>query len=821
MTSVYKLLFTFFIVLLFTKGFSQQPDYSIRISNSKVQVLSVHLQLGSNKDPHGNTLDANSLSFLKNGKPWLPVMGEFHFVRYPKKLWEDEILKMEACGIDIIASYVFWIYHEEEEGKWNWDDNRDLRYFVQLCQKHHVYFFARIGPWCHGEVRNGGFPDWLLKKSRVRKNDSVYFNYVQLFYKQINQQLQGLYFKNGGPVIGVQIENEFGFKNAAGLQHMLTLKKIAREQGIDAPFYTATGWPNSDQKQTELIPVWGAYPEAPWDKRTSKLPLSANYLFDTLRNDPLIGNDILHYDGHDLTKFAGYIYPYATAELGGGNQVTYHRRPIIQAKDVSSLAFTRTGSGANLLGYYMFHGGSNAVGNLSTLQESKATAYPNDYSIINYDFFALIGEWGELRPSYHQLKILHLFLNDFGDQLAQTNTFFPNDAADSAGDTKHLRWSVRSRNGSGFVFISNYQRQKEMHDIPGIQLKLVLDNKTLNIPSNAIIIKKDVQAIWPFHMFLDGMVLTYATAQPLCKLALQKPLYVFFQTEGVVPEYVFDESYVKTMKLVNCKAEKKDKQYKITADKPGTNCLISIQLTDGKTIQILTLTNEQGLHTWKTRLAGKERIFISKQDLMFEDDSFKMQSTGSGRFQFSVYPAFENIITNETKNLQKTADGIFTGCTATMPERKINLSLKKNDELNGIPLSKEMDSVSHLPLYGTNLERIPGASYWDLEIPANALKGLSDAFVQINYYGDTQAAYLNNKLIADDFYTGLPMTLSLKQFAPSIVGNKIVLLVTPLDKSKRIFFEDEVRKNVTTEPAASISNVSVVPQYEIAFRIIK
>lgn len=116
--------------------------------------------------------------------------------------------------------------------------------------------------------------------------------------------------------------------------------------------------------------------------------------------DASIGNDILDYITDDTTNFSGYRYPYATAEMGGGNQITYHRRPIIEADDVTALAYVKTGSGANLMGYYMFHGGSNAIGKLSTLQESKATKYPNDYGIINYDFYAPIGEWGQLRPAY-------------------------------------------------------------------------------------------------------------------------------------------------------------------------------------------------------------------------------------------------------------------------------------------------------------------------------------------------------------------------------------------------------------------------------------
>ena len=424
-TTCYLIFFASIILIVTSFIIPSDSRYTIDISNNNIKIISGHLQLGSNKNPKGEVLDANSLYFIRNGKPWFPVMGEFHFSRYPRAQWEESILKMKAAGIDVISTYIFWIYHEEVEGIWDWKGNNDLHYFASLCAKNHVYLFVRIGPWCHGEVRNGGFPDWLLNKNlKPRKNDSTYFGYVEKYFGQINQQLQGFYFKEGGSIIGTQIENEYRFNNPAGLSHMLTLKRLARDAGIDVPYYTATGWPGSDLKQNELIPVWGAYPEAPWDKRTDKLKPSDNYLFGKLRRDPAIGSDLLG-NQKDTSNYSGYRYPYATAEMGGGNEITYHRRPIIEPDDVTALAYVKTGSGANLMGYYMFHGGSNAIGKLSTLQESKATKYPNDYPIISYDFYSPIGEWGQLQPSYRGFKIFHLFLNDFGDRLVKCKPGFP------------------------------------------------------------------------------------------------------------------------------------------------------------------------------------------------------------------------------------------------------------------------------------------------------------------------------------------------------------------------------------------------------------
>ena len=98
---------------------------------------------------------------IRNGKPWYPVMGEFHYSRYPAQEWEIELRKMKALGVQVVATYVFWIHHEEEQGIWRTDGNLDLRRFLRTCQNVGLEVLLRIGPWAHGECRNGGFPDWL------------------------------------------------------------------------------------------------------------------------------------------------------------------------------------------------------------------------------------------------------------------------------------------------------------------------------------------------------------------------------------------------------------------------------------------------------------------------------------------------------------------------------------------------------------------------------------------------------------------------------------------------------------------------------------
>lgn len=103
---------------------------------------------------------------IKNGKPWFPVMGEMHYSRYRKEWWEESLRKIKAGGVSVVSAYVIWIHHEEEENVFDFEGCRDIGTFVRLCRKVGLSVFLRIGPFVHGEVRNGGFPDWIIQRER-------------------------------------------------------------------------------------------------------------------------------------------------------------------------------------------------------------------------------------------------------------------------------------------------------------------------------------------------------------------------------------------------------------------------------------------------------------------------------------------------------------------------------------------------------------------------------------------------------------------------------------------------------------------------------
>ena len=489
-----------------------------------------HLNMGG-KNPKGEEINVTSRYFTRNGKPWIGVMGEFHFSRYSRENWHRELAKMKAGGITIVSTYLFWIYHEEIEGKMDFGGDNDIRAFIEECKDVGLDVVIRIGPWAHGECRNGGFPDWLLKKDyKLRDNNEEYLAVVKKWYQSIYNEVKGLFYKDGGNIIAVQIENEF-VDNA---EHLAKLKEIAVECGFIAPIYTVTGWNSASGAKIpvdEVVPVFGGYCEAPWENHMNRLSPSPHYFFNRMRNDSAIGTDLIAKTKSDGWQLPYERYPFATCELGGGIEVTHHRRPIIKPMDIYAVSLVKLGDGNNLVGYYMYHGGTNKIGELSTFNETKATGYPNDYPILSYDFQAPLSEYGEVREQYGLLNMLHMFVNDFGEEFA------PMIAVDSANsveadDTNSLRYGMRTNGKSGFVFVNHYQRLTELADIENA----VISAENVEFPP--IDVKGEVSFFMPFNMKMDDSVLEYATAQPLCKCG---DTYFFAEIPNIKAEYKFSK----------------------------------------------------------------------------------------------------------------------------------------------------------------------------------------------------------------------------------------------------------------------------------------
>ena len=151
-------------------------------------------------------------TFLLNGEPFVVKAAEVHYPRIPQAYWEHRIKMCKALGMNTLCIYVFWNIHEQREGQFDFSGNNDVAAFCRLAQKNGMYVIVRPGPYVCAEWEMGGLPWWLLKKKdiRLRERDPYFMERVKIFEQKVGEQLAPLTIQNGGPIIMVQVENEYG-----------------------------------------------------------------------------------------------------------------------------------------------------------------------------------------------------------------------------------------------------------------------------------------------------------------------------------------------------------------------------------------------------------------------------------------------------------------------------------------------------------------------------------------------------------------------------------------------------------------------------------
>ncbi len=735
---------------------SREEEYTLDLRQSAQPLIFDHSEM-SGTAPQGDTIAVTSYYFMRNGRPCIPVMGEFHASRFPRRYWPDELRKMRAGGVTIVATYILWIHVEEEEGVFDWSGDRDIRAFVEACQTSGLQVVLRIGPFAHGECRNGGLPDWLYGRAiPVRSNDERYLFYVRRYFAEIARQVKGLLFKDGGPVIGIQIENEYMHAGAPwevtcmpgrewvpagsdGAGHLRILKQIAIEAGLQTPLYTCTAWGGAAVPEHGFLPTHSAYAFTPWvpDPQFQQGPTS-EFLFRDRHKQPAPGIT------YDVTR-----YPLAYSELGAGIQITYHHRPVVPPECVQAMAIVALGSGTNLPGYYMYHGGSNPVGK---------HAYFNEFTVprISYDFQAPIREYGQLNQSYHRLRALHLFLHDFGEILAPMMVALPAGSASlRPEDTTTLRYAARSKGRRGFLFLNNYQDHAEMQDHEKIRFCLELPGESLALPqSEGLTLRKNVSAILPFNLNLDGdVLLKYATAQLLTKLRTpEQSSYVFFAPEGMHAEFALERSSYRGIAVTGGILKGTEERDYVIAE-PGSCCRIDISAHDGTHMQLLALTQAQAYNCWKVQIGGQEHLILSEALVTCQDNALHLTWRGPASINLLAYPPLPEAVLPSHGRISVTSDGIFARYELTVPEQKVTLDIQQ-----------------------------AGADILRITIPAAALDNLHDAFLSIDYVGDVGSAYLDGRLVSDHFANGLPWEIGLKRFMLPGVDREFIVRLSPLQQ---------------------------------------
>lgn len=737
--------------------------YHVKLNDPLVS-SSRNMKMGASR-ADGSGLWVDERCFMRDGVPFIPVMGEIHYSRYPHGQWRQALQKMKASGINVAATYVFWNHHEEIQGEYDWSGDRNLRLFLQTAAECGLYVWLRIGPWCHGEVRYGGFPDWVQALPGARTNDETYLRHAERLYGQIAAQAKGLLYDDGGPIIGIQIENEYWLTGEGrGKEHMRTLKALALKQGLFAPFYTATGWSGNTVPVDEIMPAFGHYPDAPWAQHTNELEPDIQYFFHPCVGDFTIGADLIKRDQSDTGSDA-HCWPYITCEIGGGNQITWHRRPILNAPDITAVSFCLLGSGSVLPGYYMYHGGTNPDGKLSTLQESKATGYPNDLPIRSYDFQAPLGEYGQSRPWLNSLKRLHQFIEANTETLALSTACIPGGIPQNPEDTTHLRWSVRHHGEAGFIFVNNYQRHRQMPVHEDVLFDVDIGGQSLELPLKPLTVPSGAYFALPFNMDLGGAMLRHATCQPITSHTDQNGRTWFFHApEGILPELAFYDEGIAAVDCANGTCRRQDDLWLIEGVTPGRHCWVDITCTDGALLSVCILDEESSLQLWRFEAAGEDVILFTSADAWMDGDTLCFSQIDNPEFKVWVYSGI----------------GVDGDWVISRQSRYTHMASRAGEAPKVTAEAKPMSMTDK-------------KGKWAIKINAQWPHYVDEIFLKIDYEGDIGNLFMDGRHIEDNFYDGRPWEVGLKRFMEGQQEIELELKIKALPESADIYFEQGFR----------------------------
>lgn len=755
----------------------EAPVYTIDASDSQ-ELAASPIVMGEAETPAGQALTVDGTSLLLDGKRWIPAMGEIHYARLAPEDWRAELLKMKAGGIGIASSYVFWIHHEETEGVWDWQGCRDLRRFVQTCAEVDMPVVIRVGPWCHGEVRNGGLPDWVVEKHGrgVRTTNDAFLKDVDVLYGQIAGQLEGLLWKDGGAVVGLQFDNEYRGRSA----YLLALKALAIGHGLEAPLYTRTGWPALADEMPfgEMLPLQGGYAEGFWDRELRSMPGKywRNFTFQDVRTDAAIATEQLG-EREARDEADAQRYPFLTCELGGGMITSYHRRILIDPRDVSVPALVKLGSGSNLPGYYMYHGGTNPVG-LTTLNETQRTPTTNwnDMPTKSYEFQSPLGEFGQVREHYHRLRGLHLMLETWGDRIARMRPVLPEQRPIGQSDTDTLRWAVRSDGSSGLLFVSNYQRGVTM---PAKEASFEIgfrDGETVEVP--AFTVPADSAFVLPLRFEVaPGVVLRYATAQPLFSVRSDTKTKVFF------------------------------------AEIPGVRARYEVEGgVDPKAVgvDLMTMTPEEALKLYRFEIDGAEHVVWTDAAAYLDRGELVLGSSDPEDLEAIVWPPLDGVEGVRLGELAMYRPAFTPAQRVYVPATR----MKRAGEPRAVPMGPNKAAESPTD------EDWGRAAAWELELPHDHAS--RDLLLRIRYRGDAaRVETLGGELLTDNFYNGSAFDFAPRGFRDAFKGDRLVLRVLPLGAGAPVFFADSVRPSESELPLCELSGVEVIERHEVRIPVTK
>lgn len=311
--------------------------------------------------------------FCMNGEPFKIYSGAMHYFRILPEYWEDRLTKLKLAGFNTVETYVCWNLHEPQPNEFCFDGMLDIVRFIETAKKVGLYCIVRPGPYICAEWDFGGLPAWLLKDKnmQIRCNYPDYLICVERFYKKLLPMLVPHLETNGGNIIAMQVENEYG-SYGNDKEYLKFIESLMKECGIDVLYFTSDGnWKNmlSGGSLPHIYKVLNF---------GSKAKTAFNCLKDFENDGPNMCGEF----------WCGWF------DHWGDKHHTREASSV--GKEIKD--FLDIGASFN---FYMFHGGTN-FGFTAGANQNPGQAY--EPTVTSYDYCALLNEWGDYTPAYHEVR---------------------------------------------------------------------------------------------------------------------------------------------------------------------------------------------------------------------------------------------------------------------------------------------------------------------------------------------------------------------------------------------------------------------------------
>ncbi|XP_078054799.1 beta-galactosidase-like [Mustelus asterias] len=321
-------------------------------------------------------IDYDNDCFRKDGEEFRYISGSIHYSRVPRHYWKDRLMKMYMAGLNAIQTYVPWNYHETIPGKYDFTGDRDLESFLRLCNDVGLLVILRAGPYICGEWDMGGLPAWLLQKKsiRLRSSDPDYLRFVDRWMNVMLPKVKPFLYQNqplSGPVIAVQVENEYGSYFACDYDYLRHLLKLFRHNlGDEVVLFTTDGAAEANLKCGALQGLYATVDFGPGENVT-QLFQSQRYVEP---HGPMVNSEF----------YTGWLDHW-------GQKHSVVKKEIV-AKSLDEIL--ALGANVNM---YMFEGGTN----FGYWNGANSPYWPQPTS---YDYDAPLSEAGDPTEKYYSIR---------------------------------------------------------------------------------------------------------------------------------------------------------------------------------------------------------------------------------------------------------------------------------------------------------------------------------------------------------------------------------------------------------------------------------